>query len=188
MKTKILKLATVLSAAALTVSFSGPAAAGSATANLNVSALVSGSCTITGGSLAFGYYDPTVTNAAAGVDLNAPTSTGSIQVNCVTGSPSVSIGLGNGLNYTTTRRMLGTLVGNYMNYQLYLPPSTTPGTTCTYPGATIWGTTAGTDTLDPANTTWDGTVKTFYVCGTVPKGQTVAADTYTDTVVATVNF
>lgn len=187
MKTKILKLATVLSAAALAVSLSNPAAAaGSATATLNVSASVSGSCTITGGTLDFGAYDPITANSGTGADLTAPVTTGAIQVNCLTGSPSVSISLGQGSHYSGGRRMVGTLVGNFMNYELYLPPSATPNTTCVYPIATaVWNTT---NTLSPADSVWNSSAQTFYVCGVVPKGQTVAGDTYTDAVTATVNF
>ena len=188
MKTRNLKLTALLGAAALAVSFSGPAAAVTNTATLPVTASVAASCSISTTAVAFGAYDPIVANAAAGSDLNQGTN-GTIVVNCLAGSTSVSIGLNNGGNYSGgVRNMVGGVSGGLLAYHLYLPSATTPSAACTFPGTTEWGTTIGTDTLDPADGTWDGTDKTFYVCGTVPKGQSPAADSYTDSVTASVNF
>jgi spore coat protein U-like protein len=52
----------------------------------------------------------------------------------------------------------------------------------------VWDT--GTGAFTPAGTiTWGAaSPASFNVCGTVTKGQDVAVDSYTDSVVATVNF
>ena len=182
MKTKILKLASLLGAAALVASFSGPAAAGSATANLNVTATVASGCSIATTAVAFGTYDPIVANATTPIN-----TAGNVQVTCVSGSTSVWVGLGQGNNYSAGRRMVGGTSGAFLNYHLYLPPTAVPAAACTYSG-TEWGTTNGTDTLNPADAVWDGTTKTFNVCGVLTAGQVVPADSYSDVVVATVNF
>jgi len=182
MKAKKLKLTALLGAAALAAGLSGTAAAGSATANLNVSATVASGCSIATSPVAFGTYDPIVVNASTPIN-----TAGNVQVTCVSGSTSVWVGLGQGNNYSANRRMIGGTSGAFLNYHLYLPPNATPGTACTYSG-TEWGTTNGTDTLNPLDSVWDGTTKTFNVCGVLTAGQVVPADSYTDVVVATVNF
>jgi len=57
----------VLAALALTAA---PAFAGSATANVAVSANVANVCTISTGAVAFGAYDPIVTNASAALETS----------------------------------------------------------------------------------------------------------------------
>ena len=71
---------TILSLAVLSL-ISIPAFAGSATANLNVSASVAAVCTISTAPVAFGAYDPVVANAAT--DLNG---TGTVTVACTKGA------------------------------------------------------------------------------------------------------
>ena len=187
MKTKRILL-NGLAVAAVGAALCGNAqAAGSANANLNVSADVAQKCTITTSAVAFGTYDPVATNAAAGSDLN--NGAGAINVTCTKGSSSVTITLGLGGNASgSTRRMLGGTSGDYLTYELYQPSTTTPFA-CSFPAATIWG-TSGANIYTPSGVTWSAAAaQSFNVCGTVAKGQNVSADaSYTDTVVATVNF
>jgi spore coat protein U-like protein len=71
-------------------------------------------------------------------------------------------------------------------YELYQPPSSAPGTACTFPGTVPWG-LAGAQTFAPGPPTHRD-LRTFSVCGTIPPGQFVSMGSYADTVVATVNF
>jgi spore coat protein U-like protein len=166
----------------------GNALAGSANTNLSVSASVAANCTITTNAVAFGAYDPVSTNAAAGADLTNGTA-GSINLTCTKGSSGVNVTLGLGGHASgTTRRMLGGTSGDFLTYELYQPATATPWT-CTFPGTTVWG-TAGANIYTPTGVTWSAAAaQSFKVCGTVVKNQNVSADaSYTDTVVATVNF
>lgn len=157
-----------------------PASALTATANLAVSATVAQNCTISTTPLAFGAYDPVVTNATT--DLNG---TGSVSVACTRGATGLSIGLGNGNNFSSGRRMAGG--GDFLAYGLFQPPNNTPGTACSFPASTAWGNTVGTNTLGLTNAT-SKTARTYNICGTVAAGQDVTVASYSDTVVATINF
>ena len=157
-------------------------AANTATANLAVSASVAANCTISTGALSFGAYDPVVTNAAAA--LNA--GNGSVTIACTKGSaPSITLDLGANA-VSTQRNMKNTANTDVLGYQLYQPPNTTPGTACTFPGSTVWGTTVA-QTFTPTSPASKAS-RTYNVCGTVSGGQDVSVGTYQDTVVATVNF
>jgi spore coat protein U-like protein len=80
--------------------------------------------------------------------------------------------------------MLGGVAAGMLQYNLFQPPNNTPGTPC--PGTTAWTNTGlGLFTRTSATTK---TARVYNVCGTVPGGQDVAADSYTDTVSATINF
>lgn len=150
------------------------------TQNLNVSATVNNVCTLTTTSVAFGAYDPVTANAAA--DLNNGT-TGKLTVTCTKSAAGVTMTLGNGLHFTTVRNMSdGT---DALSYELYQPSSAAPAAACTFPGTTVWNVA---NPLSPAAASFDGTAKDFLVCGTIPQAQNVGAGSYSDTVVATVNF
>jgi spore coat protein U-like protein len=180
------KLALAASATAL-ASGIGLALAGSTPANLTVSASVAANCSISSSAVAFGAYDPTSTHSSTGSDLNV---NGSVSVTCTKNSTGVTITLGSGLNPSgALRQMAGLVPGNLLQYQLHHPSATTPAAVCTYPGSQIWG-TAGADIFIPSGiANWGANAtKVFNVCGTIPKAQDAAADTYSDTVVATVNF
>lgn len=184
MKTKILKLASLLGAAALAAGLTNTAvAAGTASSNLTVTATVAQTCTITAGTLAFGSYDPVSTNSATGSDLTASAS--AISVTCSSGSTGITVGLGLGSNASGSTRQMLNGAANYLTYELYLPSAMTAGAGCTFPGTTVWN---STNLLTPPDTTWDNAAHSFNVCGTVAKGQTAPAGSYTDTVSATVNF
>ena len=167
-------------AVALMIAAMPKARAATATANLVVTATVAAKCTITTTPLDFGEYDPVVANATTA--LNA---TGSVTVACTKGSTGLSVGLDNGGNFSGTRRMAGG--GDFLGYAVYRPPNNTPGTACSFPGTLAWGTTIGTDTLALTNAA-SKAARTYNVCGTIPAGQDVTVATYSDTVVATINF
>src|SRR5258708_20936959 len=79
---------------------SHPAQAGSTPANLAVSASVAANCTISTGAVAFGPYDPVVTNATTALP-----GTGSVSTACTHGS-APSITLSSGLNAVRTQRKI----------------------------------------------------------------------------------
>jgi spore coat protein U-like protein len=159
---------------------SHPAHAGSTPANLAVSASVAANCTISTGAVAFGPYDPVVTNASTALP-----GTGSVSIACTKGSaPAITLALG--LNAVGAQRNMKIVGGgtDVLGYQLFQPPDNTPGTAC--PGTTVWDTSVG-GTFTPTAPASKAS-RTYNVCGTVAAGQDVSVGTYNDTVVATVNF
>lgn len=163
---------TLASAVALAAGWGSQAQALTATANLDVSAAVTASCTIATTALAFGNYDPVVTHASTPLD-----GTGTVTVACTTGS-AVTITLSQGANPDTgstaiapLRRLInGT---NFLSYSLF-----------SVVGTTVWGEDASVGV--PATGT--GVADAHDVYGSVTAGQNVPAGAYTDTVVATVTF
>lgn len=145
------------------------ASAATATANLSVTTSVIQACVVTGGTLAFGSYDPT---AGANVDQS-----GTFQVACTKGSTAVTIGLGLGANAAASQRRM-TNGTDFLNYEIYKEGART----------NIWGNAGATLVAYSPVTTSAAT--TFTAFGRVPSGQTnvgVGA-TYTDTVVITITF
>ena len=165
---------------------SGP----TATSNLSVTASVAQRCSISTTPLRLAPMTPYrhTKLAQGGVDLNA---TGALSVTCTKNSAGVTITLGLGANVSgTTRRLVASgAPTEFLTYELYHASATTPAAVCTFPGTTVWG-TAGAGIFTPTGVAnWGAnSAKSFNVCGTVAKGQDAAADAYTDTVVATVNF
>ncbi len=147
--------------------------AGTATDNLSVTATVSANCTISTAAVAFGAYDPIVTNASTALN-----GTGTVTVTCTNGSTG-TITLAQGANADTgstdaapLRRMAsGT---NRLSYSLYQESART----------TVWGNTA----LTGIARTGTGAADAVTVYGSVAAGQNVPAGSYADTVVATVTF
>ena len=169
MKKQMSRMLAGASAAALMAAVAShtvqPVAAAIHTADLAVTASVTANCRVAAGAIAFGNYDPIVTN-----DLDA---TGSFQVRCTRGG-SATLSLDDGNNPTAgTRRMEGAS-GEYLNYNLY--------TTNAY--ATIWG---GTNTVNFGPTP-NSAFATVDVFGRRPAGQDVAANSYSDTVTITADF
>ena len=154
----------------LVVSSDNPVVAGSATANLQVSTTVSANCTITTATVAFPAYDPIVTHSAANDD-----GTGTVTITCTRGT-AATIGLGLGANALVNQRRMKDATTDYLNYALYLDAGRT----------TIWG-TASPNLLTPVAAP-DKNPRAFTVYGRIPSAQDVPAGSYTDTVVATVNF
>jgi spore coat protein U-like protein len=158
---------------ALVVAAIGPALAGTATSNLSVTATVSNNCTIATAAVAFGAYDPVSAHAASDLD-----GTGTVTVTC-TKDASTTITLGQGNNAATGSTDAAPLrrlkVGsNYLSYHLYSDSGR----------STVWGNTSGTGKAH----TGTGTATTITVYGQIPLGQNVPTGSYTDTVVATINF
>ena len=155
---------------ALVVSSDSSVVAGSATANLQVTAAVSANCTITTATVAFPAYDPIIANASANDD-----GTVTVTIACTKGTVA-TIGLGLGANALVSQRRMKDAGTDYLNYALYLDSART----------TIWGTTSP-NLLTPVAAP-DKTPRAFTVYGRIPSGQDIPAGAYTDTVVATVNF
>ena len=167
---RLVTVALGVTVAALVISVWTPASAQSPqTATLAVTATVANGCTITTTPLAFGAYDPVVANATTGLS-----GTGGVVITC-TKSAITHIGLGLGSNaLASVRRMvLGT---DFLNYELYQDAA----------HGTVWG-TVGAAMLSPVAAP-SKAARTFSVYGLVPPAQDVAAGSYTDSVVATVNF
>jgi spore coat protein U-like protein len=156
-------------AALAAILFTPAAQAATATANLTVSATVTNNCTISTAALAFGSYDPVVANASTDLD-----GTGTVTIACTKGATTtISLGLGNNAS-GSTRRMkdAGT---NYLTYEIYQDSGR----------STLWGT--GGDVLTPAAAP-SKAARNFTAYGRVTSNQDVPAGSYSDTVVATVNF
>jgi spore coat protein U-like protein len=158
------------------------AQAGSANSNLSVTASVNANCTISTTAVAFGPYDPVVTNAATALN-----GTGTVTIACTKGSaPNVTLDLGANAS-ASQRKMLITGGGaDTLNYELYKPSTNTTPSTCSFPGSVVWG-TAGAAIFTPTSPNSKAS-RAFSVCGTVAAGQDVSVGSYQDTVVATVNF
>jgi spore coat protein U-like protein len=159
-------------------------AAGSKITTLNVTASVPQNCLITANAVSFGDYDPVAANSSTGSDV---TATGSVSVTCTKSSTGVAITLGGGSNAVgATRRLAGTVTGDFLTYELYQPSAATAAAPCAYPG-TVWNATTGI--FSPNAGTWGATSAfSFNICGSIPKAQNVSADAYTDAIVLTINF
>jgi spore coat protein U-like protein len=156
------------------------------TAVLGVSASVAANCTISASALSFGSYE--ALSANANVALNAA---GTVRIACTKGS-APRITMDQGQNANAGKRYM-TLVGagsagiaSALYYEIYQPPDPTPGTGCSFPGSTLWGSSAAQTFVPSAPT--GRAARSYSVCGTIPPGQFTVLGTYADTVVATVNF
>lgn len=147
-----------------------PVTAATATANLSVSATVINNCVISTAALSFGNYDPVDANAAANLDAS-----GTVTIACTKGA-TASIGLGLGGNASGATRRMTDGSGNFLTYELYQEAGY----------VTVWG-DAGAGLLSPVAAP-SKAARNFSVYGRVASNQDVEAGTYTDTVVATVNF
>ena len=141
----------------------------SSTANLNVSANVTVNCTISAAPVAFGSYDPIGANATTPLDAS-----GAITIACTKGS-TVTIGLDAGQNAAgSARRMAAS--PEFLAYDLYQDTTR----------STVWG-NSGAGLLG-AGTAPSNAPRTFTVYGRVATAQNVGAGSFTDVVLATVNF
>jgi spore coat protein U-like protein len=170
----------VLGTLALMVLAVAPALAGNATANVSVSANIANVCTISTGAVAFGAYDPIVTNDSTPLD-----GSGTVTITCTKGA-TTTLGLGLGANAVGSVRKMKDSGSNLLTYELYQPPNTTPGSACSFSSPTVWG-NSGAGLFTPAAAP-DKNARTYNVCGQVASGQDLPFGSYTDTVVATVNF
>ena len=179
---KSLKLASLVGSAMVACSIGSGAWAGTNTGSLSVTSSVAQTCTVsTTSALAFGPYDPIAASALLG--------TGSVSIKCTKGSSAITIDLDAGSHASgSQRKMLGGTSGDFLNYNVTQPATTTPWTSCA--GSTVWGSTVGGSVYTPSGVTWSAAAaQAFRVCGSVPAVQDVSADgSYTDTVIVTVNF
>ena len=176
------KFATVVGAAALAAGLSSAAWAGTATSNVAVTATVAQNCSITANPLAFGPYDPVTANAAT-----AATTTATLDVNCTKGSTAITVQLDVGQHAAgNQKQMLGAVNLDNLQYNIFQPTTGVSGnTSCS---ATEWGPPSAALTVTPA-VAWSATaVNSFTMCGSIPAAQNVSADSYSDTVVATITF
>ena len=141
-----------------------------ASASLTVSATVTKNCTITTAPVSFGNYDSVTANATAPLD-----GIGTITVKCTKGAVA-KVGLNPGGNATGAARRMAGAAAEYLTYELYKDTGR----------ATIWGDT--TDTALDVPAAPNQTPRTFTVYGRVAQAQEAAVGSYTDTVLATVNF
>jgi spore coat protein U-like protein len=168
-----------LAAAGLAVIASAPAQAGSATANLNVSATVVTNCRITTNDLGFGNYDPIGANAASPLQKS-----GSVVVAC-TQKTAPTVGLDTGKNAAgAVRNMKGGTGADLLPYEIYQPVSNAATAACAY--TTVWGNAGGA--LLSLTAAPSLAARTYNVCGQIAAAQDVPAGTYNDVVIATVNF
>lgn len=149
-----------------------PVAAGSSTGTLSVTASVAQKCIVGNATLAFGAYDPVVTNHATNLDQST-----TITLTCTKGASGITLGFGSSANApagcTAPQRCLVS-TGHYLNYQLYSNAGR----------STVW-TTAIAETVSGGVTT--PTVVTVY--GRIPSAQDASIGaSYTDSVTATINF
>jgi spore coat protein U-like protein len=154
----------------------GTAFAGTATANMAVSANVSADCQIAASSLGFGVYDPVSANGPGGTDA---ATTANLSVICSSGS-TANITLDQGLNAAggstdgLPLRQMADGGSDRLAYTIYQDGGHT----------TIWGNTSETG----VNYEGTGSVTNVTVFGVAPKGQSIPSGTYNDLVVATITF
>lgn len=174
---------------ALTGAAAGTASAATAVSgSMAISAQVIDKCTISTSALSFGNYDGQTANLSTIL-----TATATLTTACAKSlSTAMWIGLnaGNTQGGTmTARKMAGTgSNGDQLNYSLNQPTANTPSSPCKAVGTgTNWddGTTSRFNL--PANTV-GLSIRTYTVCGEVAAGQNIQADTYSDSVIATINF
>lgn len=154
------------------------AVAGTKTAPLNVTATVAATCDISTTAVAFGTYDPTVATAS--------NANGTVTLTCVKGSlPVVSIDLGtNAVSAVRNMKGAGT---DLLSYELYQPANNSVGTSCAGTETVVWG--DGTNGVQfNATAATDALARSYNICGRIVAGQNIAADSYSDTVTAKVDF
>lgn len=141
-----------------------------ASASLTVNATVSKNCTISTAPVNFGAYDPVAGNATASLD-----GIGTLTVTCTKGA-TAHVGLNGGGNVQGSTRRMRQSGTAYLTYEIYKDSGRT----------TVWG-DGFSDNLD-IGAAPNRNPRTFTAYGRVPSGQDATVGTYTDTVMATVNF
>ena len=135
---------------------------------LALPAICAADCSITTTGVNFGPYNVFDT---APVD-----STGSVRYQCSGNTPSFTIAIGLGSSPTFAMRTLRN-GSEALNYNLYLDAART----------SIWGEgTSGTALFTVANPS--GKAVSLTIFGRIPAGQDVAAGSYSDSIVVTIQF
>lgn len=173
MGTKLSKLALALGLAA----WGSTALAATDSADLTVNATVQTACSIGAGTLSFGNVALAVTAGAGttGTTADADADSGtSVEIVCTNGSTATVTG-GNGLNYSTGRRMRIGATTDYMGYELYTSSART----------TVLD--ADTGAIDYTGT---GSNESVTVYGRIASANLAAAKagSYSDTVALTVTY
>jgi spore coat protein U-like protein len=138
-----------------------------------VTATVSDSCSVTASDLVFGIY-----NTTALIDT---TATSTVTVNCTLLTPytiTLDAGIGTGAAYDTGRIMTGSPnTSETLNYNLYTDVVNT----------TVWGdgSTGGSGDVAGVGTGLD---IPHIVYGTIPAGQNVKPQDYSDTITVTLTY
>ena len=160
-----------LSAAIIAIApgMAGTAFAKTQTASFDVSMKIVADCTISATGIDFGQTQGVLTSAVGG--------SSAITVACTNTTPySVGLNAGTGTGSSGTDRFLsgsGTNAGT-VRFNLYKAP-----------GASPWGNTQGSNTLDGTGT---GTAQSLTVYGEIPAQATPSPDNYKSTITATVYF
>jgi spore coat protein U-like protein len=151
------------------------AQAGTATANLSVSIIITAACTINPATLIFA---PTPGTSLLTTAVNGSST---VSVTCTGGSP-YSIAMDNGSNASgSQRRMISG--GNFLSYNLYVDAAHTS------PWSTATGASNCTTTGDCFLGTGNGSAQSVNIYGVVPTTATAPpSGTYTDTVTMTITF
>jgi spore coat protein U-like protein len=139
------------------------------TASFAVNASVAANCTIVATPLAFGSYDPVVTNLATPLDGSS-----TVTITCTKGATS-TVGLDLGAHASGGVRRLSN-GGEFLTYELYKEAART----------NVWG-GSGSGLVNPGAAP-SKTARTLTVYGRVAGGQDAATGSYTDTIVATITF
>jgi spore coat protein U domain-containing protein, fimbrial subunit CupE1/2/3/6 len=139
-------------------------------ASLTVTATVSKNCTISTAPVNFGAYDPIAANATAPLD-----GVGTVTVTCTKGAVA-KVALSVGANAQGTTRRMSQGAAAYLTYELYKENS----------HSTVWGDTLDTALEIPAAP--NRNPRDYTVYGRVAQAQDATVGSYTDTVLATVNF
>lgn len=155
------------------VSVHSEANAATANGNMTVQLTVAGTCTVNTATLDFG---------STGLLTSAIDATSTLSVTCSNTTP-YAIGLDNGSNFSSTRRMRQGASSNYIGYALYTDSARTvawttasSSTACTTTGSCVLG-------------TGDGTAQSITVYGQVPAlGTAPSPGSYSDTVTITVTY
>ena len=149
------------------------AQAATTTANMTVQLTVTASCTVSAATLDFG---------STGLLAALINQTTTLSVTCTNTTP-YSVGLDNGANFSTTRRMRQGATSNYIGYALYTDSGRTNAWT-TASSSTVC-TTANSCSLGTGN----GSAQSITVYGQVPAlGTAPTPGAYTDTVTITVTY
>ena len=169
---KFLGLAAAVSGMALVAAgySAATASAATATANLSVSATVTNNCTISTAALAFGSYDPVVAHASTNLD-----GSGTVTVACTKGAVA-TVGLGLGSNAVRQHPAHDQRRDGVSDLRAVSGLGPHHGVEQLRCGPLLTG-------RGPSKV-----ARNFTVYGRVASNQDVAAGSYNDTVVATVNF
>jgi spore coat protein U-like protein len=136
---------------------------------MGITMTVAAECTLATDPVAFG---------AQGLIDTAVNMTGNITVQCTAGAPyQISLNAGTGVGATVAARLMtGATHGQLASYTIHQGTAT----------GLVWGITPGTDTLDSAGATGNPEVLPFVAV--LNAAQSVQADDYTDSVIATISY